>query len=376
MARKTTKPKGNRPRRWAVSSTVAAILFTGVGLTGGSEQHAVLEQIATFDGWGEVMSLRWNPQGTELAAASSDPTIRLRTIPGGKLAGKLIGHGSYVYDLDWKKGGRLLASAACNGGDGENCETGGVIVWDVESRSLVRRLPLEIETHAVASRMEQKEGKPSAIDPHSQPGADARAVAWSKDGRYLAVGGGAGTVKIWDTATWKVIHESKPHWAITDMAWSQDGRLAVAARDNTVSIWEFSGQRTARITHVLEHHTLDVYAVAWHPTLPLLASSSGDRTVVIWDARREEIIHTLKDFDGAVRSVAWRLDGSHLAATAYTLASGAGEIWVYDTRSWQRVARGIGDKERTFRSIAWSPDGNLLASGGTDYVIKLWRFTP
>ena len=70
------------------------------------------------------------------------------------------------------------------------------------------------------------------------------------------------------------------------------------------------------------------------------------------------------------------LVGSHLAATAYTLASGAGEIWVYDTRNWQRVARGIGDKERTFRSIAWSPDGKLLASGGTDYVIKLWRFTP
>ncbi len=376
MGRKMTEPAGNKPGRWAAFSTAAVILLAGVGLNGGSERHAALEPIATFDGWGEVMSVRWNPQGTELAAASSDPAIRLRTIPGGKLAAKLTGHGSYVYDLDWKEGGRLLSSAACNSGGAEDCVAGGVIVWDVESRSLVRRLPLAYDTYAVATRMELKKGKSSAIDPESQPGAEARAVAWSKDGYYLAVGGGAGTVKIWDTATWKVIHEAKPHWAITDMAWSQDGRLAVAARDNTVSIWDLSYQRTSRITHVLKHHTLDVYAVAWHPTLPLLASGSGDRTVVIWDARREKIIHTLRGFDGSVRSVAWRLDGRHLAATAYTVASGAGEIWVYDTRSWQRVARGIGDKERTFRSIAWSPDGKLLASGGTDYVIKLWRFTP
>jgi len=81
------------------------------------------------------------------------------------------------------------------------------------------------------------------------------------------------------------------------------------------------------------------------------------------------------EFKGS-RHIAGTGAGSYLAATAYTLASGAGEIWVYDTHSWQRVARGIGDKERTFRSIAWSPDGKLLASGGTDYVIKLWRFTP
>jgi len=63
-----------------------------------------------------------------------------------------------------------------------------------------------------------------------------------------------------------------------------------------------------------------------------------------------------------------------LAVTAYTLARGAAEILVYDTQSWRAVARGVGDDERSFRSLVWNPDGSVLASGGTDYVITLWRF--
>lgn len=108
---------------------------------------------------------------------------------------------------------------------------------------------------------------------------------------------------------------------------------------------------------------------------PLLASAGGDRTVVIWDGDRDEIVRTLRGFGGAVRSVAWHPGGRHVAVTAYTPARGAAEILIYDTRSWRPVARGVGDDGRSFRSLAWSPDGSVLASGGTDYVITLWRFT-
>jgi len=370
-----TEPAGRRPR-WTTTFaiTVLAMFLAGAEPSTNPGDVAALERITSFDGRGDVMSLRWNPQGTLLAVASSEPAVRLRTTPAGKLAATLRGHGSHVYDIDWNEDGRLLASAACNGRDstGMHCMTGGIIVWDVKNRRRVQQLSFPHHPHPVATRMEQKEGKASAVDPHSQAGAEVRAVAWSKDGRSLAVGNAAGMVRIWDTATWQVIHESTPHWQITDMAWSRDGRLAVAARDNTISIWDVSNRR---IAHVLNHHTLDVYALAWHPMLPLLASGSGDRTVVIWDARREQTIQTLRGFDGSVRSVAWHPDGRYLAATAYSVSSGAGEIWVYDTRRWERIARGIGKPDRTVRSVTWSPDGNVLASGGTDYLITLWRFT-
>lgn len=368
------KPAGRQPR-W---TTTCIIIFMAIFLVGADPgaspgDVATLEQIASFNGRGDVMSLRWSPAGSLLAIASSDPTIRLRTTPGGKVATTLRGHGSHVYDVDWNEDGSLLASAACNGRDttGMHCVSGGIIVWDVANGTQLQELSFPEHSHAVATRMEQKEGSASAVDPHSQPGAEVRAVAWSNDGASLAVGNAAGMVRIWDTATWQVVHESMPHWQITDMAWSRDGRLAVAARDNTVSIWDVSG---SRIANVVSQHTLDIFAIAWHPTLPLLASSSGDRTVVIWDAGGNQRAQTLEGFDGSVRGVAWHPDGRYLAVTTHSLASGAAEIWIYDTARWERIARSVGEPERTLRSVTWSPDGTVLASGGSDYRITLWRF--
>ena len=369
-----TKAAGRRPRCTATCViTLTSMFLVGAEPGASTGDVAALERITSFDGRGDIMTLRWNPAGSLLAIASSDPSIKLRTTPDGKVVATLRGHGSHVYDVDWNEDGSLLASAACNRRDttGMHCMSGGIIVWDVESGTQLQELSFPDHSHAVATRMEQKEGKASAVDPHSQPGAEVRAVAWSNDGNSLAVGNAAGMVRIWDTATWQVIHESTPHWQITDMAWSKDGRLAVAARDNTVSVWDVSG---SGIAHVINRHTLDIYAIAWHPALPLLASSSGDRTVVIWDAGREQTVQILEGFDGSVRGVAWHPDGRYLAVTTHSLASGAGEIWVYDTSSWQRVARGIGEPERAFRSVSWSPDGSVLASGGTDYLVTLWRF--
>ncbi len=369
-----TEAAGRRPR-WTATGALAVLAMFIVGAQPNASPGDVagLELITSFDGRGDIMRLRWNPQGTLLAVASSDPAVRLRTTLGGKLAATLRGHGSYVYDVDWNEDGSLLASAACDGRDATamHCMTGGIIVWDVKRRSQVSQLSFPHHSHPVATRMEQKEGKASAVDPHSQPGAEVRAVAWSKDGRTLAVGNAAGAVRIWDTATWQLTHEATPHWQITDMAWSPDGRLAVAARDNTITVWDRSG---TRLTQVLKQHSLDVYAVDWHTTMPLLASAGGDRTVVSWDADRDEIVQTLQGFGGSVRSVAWHPGGRHLAVTAYTPALGAAEILVYDAQSWRVVARGVGEGVWSFRSLAWSPDGSVLASGGTDYVITLWRF--
>jgi len=369
-----TEPAGRR-LRWTTTCAIAVLAMdlAGAQPIANPGDVAGLELITSFEGHGDVMRVRWNAHGSLLAVASSDSAVRIRTSPGGELAATLRGHGSHVYDVDWNEDGSLLASAACNDRDatGLHCVAGGIIVWDVKSQSLVQQLSFPHHPHAVSTRMEQKEGKADVIDPHSQPGAEVRAVAWSKNGRSLAIGNAAGAVRIWDTATWQLTHEATPHWQITDMAWSPDGRLAIAARDNTITVWDRSG---TRLTQVLEQHSLDIYAIDWHATMPLLASAGGDRTVVIWNVDRDEIVRTLSEFDGSVHSVAWHPGGRHLAVTAYTPARGAAEILVYDTENWRVIARAVGDDGRIFRSLAWSSDGSVLASGGTDYIVTLWRF--
>ena len=71
----------------------------------------------------------------------------------------------------------------------------------------------------------------------------------------------------------------------------------------------------------------------------------------------------------AVPSVAFSPDGK-LLATAGLMAP----IRVWDVASWQEV-RNFGDTSwvHSANSVAFSPDGKLLASGAGDYMVKIWK---
>ncbi len=368
-----------QPRSASRSLAWGAVLCLSLASAGCAARAPALEQLTRFEGIGGVTAVRFQPQGTLLASSTSDPTIRLHAPPVAEPKSVLRGDGVVVHDLAWTRGGERLAAAVCEERDitGMHCSRGSVIVWDVASGTPLQRLPAPGAGHhhkpRPVSRLALKRADPDAVDPHSRPGAEARAVAFRPDGRRLAVGDTAGRLQIWDTERWEVVHESRPHWVIWALAWGGDGQLAVASLDNRISIWD---DASGRVTRVLQHHTLDVYVVAWHPEQPLLASGSADRTVVIWDARREEIRATLDGFDGTVRAVAWHPDGGYLAAAAYDVQDGAPELRIYDTRTWLPVARGLAAPGSLIRSLSWSADGTLLASGGTDYAITIWRFTP
>jgi WD40 repeat protein/serine/threonine protein kinase len=193
----------------------------------------------------------FSPNGKYLvtfSASRTDFILQVRDAATGEEIRPLSGHGWQISDLAFDPHPDVphLASA---------CADGSIRIWDVKTGEQIVA-PLR---HAYA----------------------ARCVAFSRDGRYLASGGHDRLVKVWETQTWKLLHElPDPTGSVESVAFHpKDSRmLAWANTDGTVKIWDSATKET----HTLRGHTSWVEGVAFSPDGKWLASASLDGTVKLW----------------------------------------------------------------------------------------------
>ena len=96
------------------------------------------------------------------------------------------------------------------------------------------------------------------------------------------------------------------------LAWSPDGRLAVASYDSTVILWDL---KTGQPTQTLKGHKSVVFSTAWSSD-GRLASGSDDGTIILRDLKTGQPFQTLKGHMDTVSSVAWSSDG-RLASSSF-----------------------------------------------------------
>jgi Planctomycete cytochrome C/WD domain, G-beta repeat len=207
-----------------------------------------------------------------------------------------------------------------------------------------------------------------------------RALAFSTDGRRLAVAGGRsgglGEVRIWDvsgkqptlTAT---ISGHKD--AILTVAFSPDGSmLATGSYDKLVKLWDAA---TGAEIRTLKEHSDAVYAVAFIPGRSELVSAAGDRTLKVWDVTSGRRLFTISDALDAVYALAVHPTGSKIAA--------GGADRMIRTWAWHGDPSTNGGPGATLLTSAfahgdavlglgYSADGSLLASSSADRTLKIW----
>jgi WD40 repeat protein len=205
-------------------------------------------------------------------------------------------------------------------------------------------------------------------------------LAFSPDGSLLAIGRLDGTLWVWDVRQGQVLHRLQGHTdRISSVSFAAgpggESWLASASRDQRVIVW--NGQ-TGGILAVFALHTGGVTGLAFRPSAPgadqpaLLASSSLDRTIRFWSVEQELLNLILNDAAGnRLRSLAFSSQGEWLAS-----GDESGFIQLWDGRSGEPLRRFPAHPGSAILGLAYQPGTSNLASAGEDGVIRLWKALP
>jgi WD40 repeat protein/predicted Ser/Thr protein kinase len=195
-------------------------------------------------------------------------------------------------------------------------------------------------------------------------GGTARDVAFTRDGKALAIATLPSTVTIWDWSAGKVRSTFDTKGSPLSLAFSPEGSvLAVACDDGTIGLWDAG---TGQQRNQLKGHTGIVYSVAFSPNGRILASCSSDRTVRLWNATSGELADVLTDHTDRVWSVAFSPDGATLASSGDDLGV---LLWEVGSRKPRATLRGHANN---VRKVLFSPDGRTLATADDNGMIRLW----
>ncbi|KAI9027966.1 quinon protein alcohol dehydrogenase-like superfamily [Hyaloraphidium curvatum] len=363
-----------------------------------------------------VLSCHFSPDGSQLATGSGDTTIRIWDVHTETAQSVLRGHTNWVEVVAWSPDGNLLASGGMDN---------TVRIWDPKTgkqlgdalkghRQCVTSVAWEpIHMNANCNRLAtaSKDATVRVWDTtlrrllftlggHTQP---VMCVKWGGEGLIYTASRDK-TIKVWDARDGKLVRslEGHAHW-VNHLALSTESvlrtgsfdersrryttkeeaqavakeryekakgpkpeRLVSCSDDFTMFIWEPSTSKKpiARMTG----HQQPITHVSFSPNGLLIASSSFDKSIKLWDGNAGTFLATLRGHVGAVYQNCFSPDSRLLVSGSKDTTL---KVWDMKTRKLKLDLPGHADE---VFAVDWAPgSAGGVGSGGKDKVVKMWR---
>lgn len=340
----------------------------------------LLEPVAKFEGRAVVEDLAFSPKGDALAIGYWSGDIRILNPKSGiELAN--MSHDSKVSAIEFTPNGDYLVSSSDE----------SVRLWKVNSGELIMDISPSVKVMFTGHIFDiNPDGKILATSD-----GDKRIDLWDIDTRtllvdreyeekienfsfspvenVLTVATIGGRVHLFDLSTNISTPYFKEQFHDAVIAYSPDGRfLAIGRSDGTVKV--------KNLTDLSEiatlHHRGEIRAVEFAPDGRHLITGSGDQTAIVWQVQTgKELFRLPQGTD--VHEIEISPDGYYLGCVTYAHSA---RIW--DLRTGIEIARIC--QESSINNLVFCPDGSCIVSGGghidlmknrvVDPSVRVWRF--
>ena len=290
-------------------------------------QELKIQTTFKSEGLNMTRSIDFSPRGTTLAATSYDKIVRVWDL--GKRDAppiELVGHQAVLYALAFSPKGDLLVSADSNGVLG---------VWEAENDYRLRLFTEETDW--------------------------IWSIAFSPDGKSLVSGHHKTRPQLWDIENGKRMTELTTDLPQDTAKYSGDDREI---------------QRTLKWWEERKQYKLLAKVIAFSPDGALIAGGTFSN-IQLWDATTYETLRVI-----CLPHRCWRAEALTFSPCGRYLVSGASwqgtdkvSIRLWEVATGENIAT-FWSHPTDIQSLAFSPDGTVLASGSFDGTVLLWDIKP
>lgn len=285
---------------------------------------------------GEVLAVKWSPDGKYLATSSSDTTIQVWKAYTWDLILNLTGHKKAVSSISWSPDGKYLVSGSLDT---------TLKVWEIPSGNFLTEITIYAPIYM---------------------------VDWSPNEKYVAVSSQYEKNKSY-IETWNIFNGKRRtsisyyNLNILPIAWNPiDEENLAYTKYNRILYGKFTLEDSELYT--IKGFSGEIQSMAWNTNGESLAAADENHLIRIWNTSSKEEFPTV--FSGHTDTV----NSINFDPYGYFMASGSADktikIW---SANKNKLMTSVTAHKDSINSLSWSPDRKLIASGSNDKTVKIWQ---